>query len=113
MQQAKGNVPEKLFVHSPNGPESCVGTYAVVHGSMPNGWPVWKKEGDSFWLYSMNNGKWGIGGEKQMKDGFNSAVAYIFADQVHRGAMPHEMQGVWKRWSPAPVSDSAILIQAE
>lgn len=107
-----GEVPEKFSVSMPNGPVWCEGTYMLVQGSMPNGFPVWKQVDGMHWIYSMRSGKWGIGGEQEDKESFNSDGAHVFCPKKHFGTMPHKMRSTWKRNNPAWTSDSEIVVQA-
>ena len=58
-------VVETILVKSPNHAQECSGEYKLV-SQQANGQPLWRKSsGAERWLYTTNNGKWGINGSTQ------------------------------------------------
>mmetsp|Transcript_106822 Transcript_106822/g.276127 ORF Transcript_106822/g.276127 Transcript_106822/m.276127 type:complete len:812 (-) Transcript_106822:203-2638(-) len=106
-------VPQELVVTLPNGPAACEGTYVLVDGPTSGGLPMWKKTSGPRWIYAMNTGKWGIGGESEKLDNFAGDGAYVFCPEMHFGRTPDKMTCVWKRNNPAWTFDGSIRIEAK
>mmetsp|Transcript_86500 Transcript_86500/g.217835 ORF Transcript_86500/g.217835 Transcript_86500/m.217835 type:complete len:167 (+) Transcript_86500:40-540(+) len=102
-------IPQILEVKVPRGPRWISGFYTLVNGTMPNGYPLWKSTHADVWIFSMTNGKWGIGGHHQQGEGFLSGAAYVFNDTVHEGLTPDRLPGQWLHNQPAWTPDSGII----
>lgn len=90
-------VPTWLHVMSPNGQKSKGGDYKIA--GIANGLPFWEKASadESQFLYSMTNGKWGIGGDSVKTSNFSSDVAGVFCPDEHKGTLPSEQKCDWMR----------------
>lgn len=96
-QQRK--VPRVLDIGVPRGQAACAGRYTLVPGRSANGMPLWQRDGRSEqWLYSMTNGKWGIGGRREEEQGFYCNTAHVYCDIGHAGAMPQDVAQPWQWW---------------
>lgn len=109
-------VPPAVRVTSPNGQHGCEGVFLRVNNTMPNGFPLWRKQAPSTsdrWLYSSPDGSWNIGGSSSEKLDFECHSAYIFCKMKHFGVMPDQLSGVWWRVEGTSfVSDPEISVAA-
>lgn len=108
----QGPVPLLLHVSVPCGPAWTSGLYRLVSGVQPNGMPLWKAVYADLWMYSMTNGKWGIGGRKEFEAGFQAGAAFVFCDSPHYGFMPNAVPSGWMHNKPAWTLDPSIAIEA-
>jgi len=91
--------PQALRVTSPNGQEECSGIYVLVATEKPNGQPVWEQScRGGHWLYSGKTGKWCIGGQDVRESNFDTAAGWLYQQRHHKGRMPHNVEGRWRRW---------------
>jgi len=100
-----------LNVTVPRGPTWASGLYRLVPGEWPNSMPLWKAVRADLWMYSTANGKWGIGGRKELDLGFQTSAAYVFCDSPHGGMMPDRAPREWFHNKPAWTLDVNIGVE--
>jgi len=82
--------------------------YKLVEDAKANRYPLWKSVDADIFIYSMNNGRWGIGAHQEKAQGFDTETAYVFNDTPHEGLMPHHLMGGWMHSRPAWTPDEGI-----
>jgi len=90
--------PYMLEVSSPNGQTERAGSYVLVEGDNPNGYPIWKHSRTDNYLYPMLNGRWGIASTKEYMRGMSS-LCHIHCPVSHCGMLPHQIRGMWRYWN--------------
>lgn len=78
----------------------------------PNGEPLWKHQSEEFWLFSTPGGRWAIGGQDVMEDGFVRSSGWIFQERSHHGKFPDRVPGAWWQWDGTafkPNPDIAVV----
>lgn len=90
-------IPEALRLASPNGARECEGTYTLVLGHMPNGYPLWCQARGGRWLFAGTDGMLLVGHEEQRRCNFFCNEGVIASIHAHAGLLPHEVLSGWQR----------------
>lgn len=86
------------------------GRYKLL-STQANGQPLWKHISESSWLYSMTDKYWGIGGNDEFDNEFQTNSAWVATTEEHHNRWPTDMPGLWKQWHGTNWSRSdAILV---
>jgi len=92
------DLPEKLYVNSPNGQTSVFGMYCLESGILANGFSVWCQVGGERWLYTDQLGRWNIGSRKVREMNFACNMGFVYSPE-HKGLTPDKVpRGSWHRW---------------
>ncbi|CAK0900939.1 unnamed protein product, partial [Prorocentrum cordatum] len=85
-----------LIVDSYNTPE-LQGVYILEKDKLANGLPVWRCEGQDWWLYNSPASFWGIGGKAVVAENFNCNMGRVVSMKREKGLMPWDVEA-W-HWS--------------
>jgi hypothetical protein len=81
--------PVLLRVTVPQDRDECSGLYRIVDGRIVNGFPLWRMDGGSRWIFSsIDLGTWAIGGPDEEECDFQTDEALITNGAAHNGMMP-------------------------
>eukprot|EP00929_Paragymnodinium_shiwhaense_P074944 TRINITY_DN38330_c0_g1_i5.p1 TRINITY_DN38330_c0_g1~~TRINITY_DN38330_c0_g1_i5.p1 ORF type:complete len:750 (-),score=218.33 TRINITY_DN38330_c0_g1_i5:752-2728(-) len=108
-------VPQLLHVTAPNVPQGCDGSYELVHGQLPNGYPLWHRrgrDGDDRWLFSGLSGQWIIGDMVERNLDLHCDTGIAATMTKHLGTMPDGLsRGDWQRFDGSDwKEDMTILV---
>ena len=71
------SVAEVLWVSGTGEQHDCDGVYRLVDAETANGFPLWKRESGTRWLYSSLGGKWHFGTTHERKKQFNCSSGWM------------------------------------
>jgi len=93
------DVPEVMYLISPNGQQRKAGQYLLVKDIMCNGYPVWKSCDGKRLLYTGNDGCWYFGGSQEVTGCDFNCASGVVASRSHGGVLPHEIGQEWYLWN--------------
>eukprot|EP00929_Paragymnodinium_shiwhaense_P013428 TRINITY_DN121282_c0_g1_i1.p1 TRINITY_DN121282_c0_g1~~TRINITY_DN121282_c0_g1_i1.p1 ORF type:complete len:1831 (-),score=362.40 TRINITY_DN121282_c0_g1_i1:394-5886(-) len=109
--------PPLLFiagVDTSDDGEQVDGVYELIVGEKPNGFPVWKMQGGSYWLFSGVTGQWFVAGKEAQKQDFQSDSGILASMTRHNGTLPHEVsRRDWVRSSDGIWEDVEVLLTTD
>eukprot|EP00929_Paragymnodinium_shiwhaense_P084139 TRINITY_DN44979_c0_g1_i2.p1 TRINITY_DN44979_c0_g1~~TRINITY_DN44979_c0_g1_i2.p1 ORF type:complete len:1635 (-),score=424.83 TRINITY_DN44979_c0_g1_i2:236-5140(-) len=114
-------IPSAIHVECLGMDDAHFGVYYRVPGRSVNGFPIWKHEVNSRWIFSgdgeeeAGRAQWFIGDEHEEGLAFKVHTGLIASEVEHLGKMPHEMKRHrWQRLiGHSWVNDPDILVVAD
>eukprot|EP00927_Polykrikos_kofoidii_P009962 TRINITY_DN14192_c0_g1_i1.p1 TRINITY_DN14192_c0_g1~~TRINITY_DN14192_c0_g1_i1.p1 ORF type:complete len:590 (-),score=82.97 TRINITY_DN14192_c0_g1_i1:196-1740(-) len=101
---------EKLIVVSALD-MACMGEYELVADLSPNGMPLWQMPEANFYIFSCPRGRWFVGSENELNDGFQCSTGLLTMGVPHGGRFPESIGlGGWflyddGKWCESPTVD--------